>query len=75
MRAELDGRNEKLSYKIREVQVAKIPYALVIGDREVTEQTVSPRRFGGENLKPMALNEFLDLVRVEAKKEMPLPAA
>jgi threonyl-tRNA synthetase len=75
MRAELDGRNEKLSYKIREVQVAKIPYALVIGDREVTEQTVSPRRFGGENLKAMALKEFIDLVCVEAKKEMPLPAA
>ncbi len=75
MRAELDGRNEKLSYKIREVQVAKIPYALVIGDREVREQTVSPRRFGGENLTAMALGEFMELVRLEVKKEMPLPAA
>jgi len=75
MRAELDGRNEKLSYKIREAQVAKIPYALVIGDREVREQTVSPRRFGGETLKAMVLSEFMDLVRAEAKKDMPLSAA
>ena len=75
MRAELDGRNEKLSYKIREAQVAKIPYALVIGDREVKEQTVSPRRFGGETLNAMVLSEFMDLVRAEAKKDMPLPAA
>jgi threonyl-tRNA synthetase len=65
MRAELDGRNEKLSYKIREVQIAKVPYAVVIGDREVREQTVSPRRRGGETLPAMGVGEFMELMREE----------
>ncbi|MDH3443402.1 MAG: His/Gly/Thr/Pro-type tRNA ligase C-terminal domain-containing protein, partial [Deltaproteobacteria bacterium] len=64
-RAELDGRNEKLGYKIREAQLAKIPYALVIGDKEVAARTVAPRRRGGENLPPMVLNAFIELLRAE----------
>ena len=47
-RVELDSRNEKLGYKIREAQLAKVPYALVIGDKEVEAGTVAPRRRGGE---------------------------
>jgi threonyl-tRNA synthetase len=65
-RVELDDRNEKLSYKIRQAQVEKIPYAVVIGDKEVKEQTVSPRRRGGENLQAMSLEEFQALLRREA---------
>jgi threonyl-tRNA synthetase len=64
-RAELDERNEKLGFKIREAQLAKIPYALVIGDKEVQAQTVAPRRRGGESLAPMALNEFLSRLKSE----------
>ena len=64
-RVQLDDRNEKLSYKIRQAQVEKVPYALVIGNKEVQEQTVSPRRRGGETLKAMSLEEFEALLRRE----------
>src|SRR5918995_1552170 len=64
-RVELDERNEKLGYKIREAQLAKIPYAVVIGDKEVQAQTLAPRRRGGENLTPMPLAEFIARLRAE----------
>lgn len=64
-RVELDDRNEKLGFKIREAQVAKIPYAVVIGDRELNDQTVSPRARGGKNLKPMTVDEFLNHLQQE----------
>jgi threonyl-tRNA synthetase len=68
-RVELDERNEKLGYKIREAQLAKIPYAIVIGDSEVQAQTLAPRRRGGENLAPMPLNEFMERLRSEVAEE------
>jgi threonyl-tRNA synthetase len=64
-RVELDERNEKLGYKIREAQLAKIPYAVVIGDKEVAAQTVAPRRRGGENLPPMSVHDFIQRLRSE----------
>jgi threonyl-tRNA synthetase len=68
-RTELDSRNEKLGYKIREAQLAKIPYAVVIGDKEVGAGTVAPRRRGGENLPPMALDAFIERLRAEVAQE------
>jgi threonyl-tRNA synthetase len=68
-RVELDERNEKLGYKIREAQLAKIPYAIVIGDNELQAQTVAPRRRGGENLAPMPLTEFMERLRSEVAQE------
>jgi threonyl-tRNA synthetase len=68
-RVELDSRNEKLGYKIREAQLTKIPYALVIGDKEVAGGTVAPRRRGGENLQPMALDSFMERLRSEVAQE------
>jgi threonyl-tRNA synthetase len=68
-RVELDDRNEKLGYKIREAQVAKIPYALVVGDREVAGQTVAPRRRGGENLAPMSVADFIARLNAEIAQE------
>src|SRR6185369_16153634 len=68
-RAELDGRNEKLGYKIREAQLAKIPYAVVIGDKEVQGRTLAPRRRGGENLPPLSLVEFMERLRGEVAQE------
>jgi threonyl-tRNA synthetase len=68
-RAELDGRNEKLGYKIREAQLAKIPYAVVIGDKEVAGGTVAPRRRGGENLVAMAPDAFMERLRFEVAQE------
>jgi threonyl-tRNA synthetase len=69
-RVELDQRNEKLGYKIREAQLAKIPYSLVIGQKEVEAQTVAPRRRGGENLPPMSVNDFIERLRSEISGEM-----
>src|SRR5213594_2642797 len=68
-RVELDGRNEKLGYKIREAQLAKIPYAVVIGDKEVQAQTVAPRRRGGDNLPSMSLNDFVERLKSELARE------
>jgi threonyl-tRNA synthetase len=69
-RVDLDVRNEKLGYKIREAQLAKIPYTVVIGDKEVEAQTVAPRRRGGENLGPMPLARFIEKLRAELAQEM-----
>jgi len=69
-RVELDGRNEKLGYKIREAQLAKIPFAVVIGDKEVAAKTVALRRRGGENLAPLSLEKFIEKLRAEVAQEM-----
>jgi threonyl-tRNA synthetase len=68
-RVELDERNEKLGYKVREAQLAKIPYALVIGAKEVEAQTVAPRRRGGENLAPVSVNDFIQRLKSEVAQE------
>jgi len=65
IRVEKDFRNEKLGFKIREAQVQKIPYMLVIGDREETEGTVSPRKRSGEAMKAMRVEDFMALVESE----------
>lgn len=63
IRAEKDFRNEKLGYKIREAQVQKIPYMLVIGDREMESNRVSPRERSGKDLGAIGVNEFIELIR------------
>jgi threonyl-tRNA synthetase len=66
IRAELDDRNEKLGYKIREAQVQKIPYAVIVGDDEMQNETVSPRRHGDRGGEAMALEAFVDQVKAES---------
>jgi len=66
IRVELDLRNEKLGFKIREAQMAKIPYMLVIGDREMETQTVAPRFRDGKSLDAMSISDFVSLVQTEA---------
>jgi len=63
VRAETDFRNEKLGYKIREAQMMKIPYMLVIGDREVESGQISPRERNGKNLGIVGVGDFIDLIR------------
>jgi threonyl-tRNA synthetase len=63
VRVELDDRNEKLGYRIREAQVQKIPYMLVVGAREAEEGTVSVRRRAGEDLGALSTTDFLARVR------------
>lgn len=64
-RVELDKRNEKLGFKVREAQMRKIPYQLVIGDSEEKEGKLAPRKRGGETLTPMPVDEFVELLRGE----------
>jgi len=66
IRAELDARNEKLGYKIRQAQLEKIPYMLVVGDREAEEKKVAPRARSGEQLAAMPIEAFATRVRQEA---------
>ncbi|MEW6245767.1 MAG: threonine--tRNA ligase [Nitrospirota bacterium] len=65
-RAEADLRNEKVGFKIREAEKAKIPYMLVVGDREMQSGTVSVRGRTGSNLGSMSVAAVLDLLRGEA---------
>lgn len=65
IRAELEQRNEKVGYKIRDAQVNKIPYMLVLGDREVSEGTVAVRHRIRGDLGAMPLETFLERVRKE----------
>ncbi len=65
-RAERDESSEKLGAKIRNAQLAKIPFALVVGEKEVQAEGVAPRRHGGEDLKTMPLDAFVEILRKEA---------
>lgn len=65
IRVELDARNEKIGYKIREAQVQKIPYMLVIGEKEVTDGTLSVRRRGVGDEGAMTVDEFVEKIRAE----------
>ena len=65
LRVEADLRNEKINLKIREHTLQKVPYLLVVGDREVSEGTVAVRARGGRNLGPMPVEAFRDRLAAE----------
>ena len=67
VRIEKDVRNEKLNYKIREAQLMKVPYMLIVGDREKEDGTVTVRKKDGQNLPAMTPEAFCDLVRDECR--------
>lgn len=69
LRAEADTRNEKLGFKIREAQLEKIPYMLVVGNREVTAGQIAVRLRGGEDLGPMNVADFIKRATVEVRKK------
>jgi threonyl-tRNA synthetase len=69
VRAETDVRNEKISYKIREAQSEKIPYMLVVGDREVASGKVSVRLRSGQDLGPMPVEDVLARMRQEIDRK------
>jgi threonyl-tRNA synthetase len=66
-RAELDGREEKIGYKIREAQVSKIPFMIVLGDKEVDSDSVNVRRYGEQNSEVMSIVDFVELLEKESK--------
>jgi threonyl-tRNA synthetase len=65
IRVELDARNEKIGYKIREAQVQKIPYMLVIGEKEVAEGTLSVRKRGVGDEGALPVDEFIAKIKQE----------
>jgi len=67
IRAKADVRNEKLGLKVREAQLQKIPYMLIVGDRECEKKGVTPRKRDGENLPFMTAAEFTNLISEECK--------
>lgn len=70
VRIEKDLRNEKLNYKIREAQLMKVPYMLIIGEREKEDGTVTVRKRDGENLPAMTPEDFARLVREESSTRL-----
>jgi len=66
-RVELDERDEKIGYKIREAQMKKIPYMLVVGDKEVEEKAVNVRKYGEQKSETVSYIDFLEALTKEVK--------
>ena len=62
-RVELDGRNEKIGYKIREAQMQKIPYMLVVGDQEVEDEAVNVRKYGEQKSETVPFAQFVETLK------------
>jgi threonyl-tRNA synthetase len=67
-RVEVDERDEKIGYKIREAQIQKIPYMLVVGDKEMVENAVNVRKYGEQKSETMALNDFIAALKAEVRR-------
>ncbi len=67
IRVETDFRNETLNYKIREAQNQKIPYMIIVGEKEVKDNTISVRKRTRENLGNLTIERFLDLIKDDIK--------
>ena len=67
VRAELDNRNEKLGYRLREAQTEKVPYTLILGDQEKENKTVSYRLFGQKNTTTLSKEDFLSMIKQEIR--------
>jgi threonyl-tRNA synthetase len=63
IRVELDTRNEKMGYKIREAQMQKIPYMIVVGDKEMENAAVNVRKYGEQNSETISLTEFVQSIK------------
>ncbi|WP_313800715.1 threonine--tRNA ligase [Cytobacillus sp.] len=66
-RVELDNRNEKIGYKIREAQMQKIPYMLVVGDNEAAEKAVNVRKYGEQKSETVSFESFVTGLKAEVK--------
>ena len=68
IRIESDFRNEKLGLKVREAQLMKIPYMLIIGDKEVEQGGVTPRLRSGENLPLISIEAFVERIKQDCRE-------
>ncbi|MBZ5201142.1 threonine--tRNA ligase [Planomicrobium chinense] len=67
LRVDIDERDEKLGYKIREAQMQKVPYMLVIGDQELENGSVNVRKYGEQKSESMPFDDFLKLIQSELR--------
>lgn len=74
LRVSIDERNEKLGYRLRESQIQKIPYTLVIGDNEMNTKSVTYRKYGTKEQITVSLDEFISMILKEIKEKKPLNA-
>lgn len=73
IRADVDERNEKMQYKIRQSQTSKIPYQLIVGDKEMEDQSVNVRRYGKKETKTMSVDSFIEAIQADiARKSRPI---
>ncbi|MFC0474209.1 threonine--tRNA ligase [Robertmurraya beringensis] len=68
IRVEIDDRNEKIGYKIREAQMQKTPYMLVVGDNEVAEKAVNVRKYGEQKSEVVSFETFVENLKMEVKR-------
>ena len=68
VRIEVDDRNEKIGYKIRQAQMEKVPYMLVVGDKEMEDNSVNVRKHGGDELGTVPFDEFFNSIKIEIKE-------
>ena len=68
VRVEVDDRNEKIGYKIRQAQMEKVPYMLVVGDKEMEDNSVNVRKHGGDELGTIPFDEFFNSIKIEIKE-------
>ena len=68
VRVEVDDRNEKIGYKIRQAQMEKVPYMLVVGDKEMEDNFVNVRKHGGDELGTVPFDEFFNSIKIEIKE-------
>jgi threonyl-tRNA synthetase len=69
IRVELDNREEKLGYKMRESQTKKIPYTIIIGDKEKENNTISYRKYGSEETITLDIQEFINMIKEQIKNK------
>lgn len=68
IRVDLDTRDEKIGYKIREAQMQKIPYMLVVGDNEAQEGSVNVRKYGEQKSETVAFEDFVSAIKAEVSR-------
>ncbi|HYA12205.1 MAG TPA: threonine--tRNA ligase, partial [Thermodesulfovibrionales bacterium] len=69
IRTELNMENEKIGYKIRNATLSKVPYLVIIGDREVSLQKVTVRKRSGENIGPFTIDEFIEIIKDKVRNK------
>ena len=73
MRVELDARSEKLSYRLREAQIQKVPYILVLGNNERNDRTISYRLHGQQKTTTVSIDAFVEKLANEIDNKLVAP--